>query len=62
MMMITDLLNLREDEAEALAQFVKRCGWSEWRQNAVSDDEAAAMRSAFAKLQKSLSEAGYSPR
>ena len=46
----------------ALAQFVKRVGWSEFRTNATDDDEAALIRSAVDVLQKSLAEAGYAPR
>ena len=53
---------LDEARALALAQFVKRCGWSEWRQNAVDDNEAAEMRAAFGELQKALAEAGFAPR
>lgn len=46
----------------ALAQFVKRVGWSEFRTNATDDDEAALIRSAVDVQQKSLAEAGYAPR
>ena len=49
-------------QALALAQFVKRVGWSEFRTNATDDDEAALIRSAVDVLQKSLAEAGYAPR
>ena len=55
-------LELTDEQAYALAQFVKRCGWSEWRQNAVDDAEAYRMREAFAQLAKALKEGGYSPR
>ena len=55
-------LELTDDQALALAQFVKRCGWKEWRENAVDDDEAAMMRQAFDQLSKSLRDGGYSPR
>ena len=55
-------LELTDAQAYALAQFVKRCGWSEWRQNAVDDDEAAMMREAFGQLGRALAEYGYSPR
>lgn len=51
-----------EADAMALAQFVKRCGWQEWRQNAVSDDEAYRMKAGFWQLQKGLAEAGFAPR
>ena len=36
-------LPLEPLQALALAQFVKRVGWSEIRQNAVDDDEAYAI-------------------
>ena len=55
-------LELTDDQALALAQFVKRCGWQEWRQNAVDDDEAAMMREAFGQLARALADVGYSPR
>jgi predicted transcriptional regulator len=55
-------LELTDTQAEALAQFVKRVGWQEWRQNAVDDNEASQMRGAFDQLQKALREAGFSPR
>ena len=53
---------LTEDQAEALAQFVKRVSWHDWRQNAVDDDEAYRMRFAFDQLQKALWRAGFCPR
>jgi hypothetical protein len=53
---------LTDDQAEALAQFVKRVSWYDWRQNAVDDDEAHKMRSAFDQLQKALWRAGFNPR
>ena len=40
-------MELEPAQALALAQFVKRVGWSEIRQNAVDDDEAYAMREAL---------------
>jgi hypothetical protein len=49
-------------QAEALAQFVKRIGWSEIRQNATGDDEADKMRDCLGVLQKALQEVGYAPR
>lgn len=52
-------MGLEAAQALALAQFVKRVGWSEIRQNAVSDDEAYTMRNA---LCKTLGESGYAPR
>jgi hypothetical protein len=55
-------LSLEAGQALALAQFVKRVGWSEIRQNATDDDEAYAMRDALGELAKSLQAAGYAPR
>lgn len=48
--------------ALALAQFVKRVGWSEIRQNAVDDDEAYEIRDALAGVEEALQRAGYAPR
>ena len=55
-------LHLGEAQALALAQFVKRVGWSEFRANAVDDDEAREIRAAVDALQKALAEAGFAPR
>jgi dissimilatory sulfite reductase (desulfoviridin) alpha/beta subunit len=59
---VTVSMALTDDQALALAQFVKRVGWSEFRANAVDDNEAATIRSAVDALQKALVEAGYAPR
>lgn len=58
----TLFLELDDNEAMALAQFVKRLTWSEVRACAVSDDETYLMKDAISKLQKALSEGGYAPR
>ena len=55
-------LPLEAGQALALAQFVKRVGWSEIRGNAVDDDEAYTMRDALGFLARALAEAGYAPR
>lgn len=54
--------DLPDAQALALAQLVKRLGWSEMRQNAVSDDEAYLMKDALRELQKALAAAGFAPR
>lgn len=54
--------NLDEDEAWALAQLVKRLGFSDCRTNATDMAEAHLMMEALAKLQRALDEAGISPR
>lgn len=55
-------MTLPDRQALALAQLVKRIGWTEMRQNAVDDDEAYEMRDALGVLAKALAEAGYAPR
>lgn len=55
-------VSLTEDEALALAQFVKRVGFSEMRQNATDDEEAYLIRAGIDALQKSLAAAGFAPR
>lgn len=60
--MVTIKLELSDLHAQALAQFVKRVGWQEFRQNAVDDTEADEIRYALDQLQKALSDSGYAPR
>ena len=55
-------VELTIEQAQALAQFVKRVGWSEIRQNAVDDDEAHEIQIALMLVQSSLAEVGYAPR
>lgn len=55
-------LNLPPLQAHALAQLVKRIGWTELHQNAQDDEEAYDMRNAVQELQNALEEAGYAPR
>lgn len=51
-----------EDELWALAQFVKRVGWSEFISNAVDKDEAYEIRAGVDALQRGLARVGYAPR
>ena len=53
---------LTYEEAMALAQFVKRVGWQEFRQNAVNEEEAYYIRDAIYKIQDALTEEGFAPR
>ena len=55
-------MELEPAQALALAQFVKRVGWAEIRQNAVDDDEAYVIRDALGFLAHALREVGYAPR
>jgi hypothetical protein len=49
-------------QAMALARFVKRIGWAEFRANAVDDDEARDVQAAVDAVQKALAEAGFAMR
>lgn len=53
---------LSPSETLALAQFLKRIGWSEIRSCAVDDAEAYEIRDALDGLRQSLAEAGFTPR
>jgi len=55
-------VELTEAEAQALAQYLKRYIWTDVRQSAVDDEEAYLMRDAFNNIQRSLADAGFSPR
>lgn len=59
---VTLELNINEQTAMALAQFVKRVGWQEFSQNAVNDDQAYLIGDGVAALQRALSQAGFAPR
>jgi len=58
----TITVELPLDQAEALAQFVKRIGWAEMRACAIDDKEAYEIRAALSALAKGLAEAGHAPR
>lgn len=53
---------LPDDQAVALAQFVKRVGWAEMRGCASSEHEAYLIRDAINALERRLADAGYAPR
>jgi hypothetical protein len=55
-------LDLPDEEAQALAQFVKRVTWSAMRECAVDDAECYQIRAAIDKLQRALADADYAPR
>jgi hypothetical protein len=60
--MVTLTVELNEELADALAQFVKRVGFSEMRSNAVDDAEAYLIRDAIDRVRMGLANAGFSPR
>lgn len=53
---------LTPEQALAFAQFAKRVGWSEFKANAIDDDEAYLMIDAANVLRESLARAGFAPR
>jgi hypothetical protein len=59
---VTLHLTLPASEAWALAEFVKRVGYSDFRPLAVDADEAHAMQDAAERLRTALADAGYAPR
>ena len=59
---VTFTVQIDDQLAQALAQFIKRVSWSEMRQNAVDDVEAYNMRDALDQVRSSLQGAGYDPR
>ena len=59
---ITLQVELPDELAWALAQFVKRLGYSDCRQLAVSDDEARQMIQAAEAVRAALASQGYAPR
>lgn len=59
---VTITAELTTAEAMALAQFLKRVGWREYRANSVDDAETYLMRDAGDKIRTALAEKGYAPR
>lgn len=59
---ITVTVELTDEQAQALAQYLKRYIWTDVRQSAASDEEAYSMRDAFNAMQYALTDAGYSPK
>ncbi|MBA1147406.1 hypothetical protein H0Z60_10095 [Ectothiorhodospiraceae bacterium WFHF3C12] len=59
---MTVFLQLPAEEAEALAQLVKRQTFDDYLDRAADEDEAYRMRGASFKLRRALAEAGFAPR
>jgi hypothetical protein len=55
-------VELNDDEAGQLAQFLKRAGLSDYRAKARNDAEANTMRDAAERVRVALADAGYDPR
>ena len=55
-------LELPAEQAWALAEFLKRAGYSDYRTLAASEQEAYAMRDAGDKIRAALTAQGCAPR
>ena len=55
-------VELSDELAWAFAEFLKRAGYSDYRQLAVDEQEAYAMRDAGEKVRAALAEKGIAPR
>lgn len=55
-------LSLTDDEAWALAAFLRRVGWRECQENSASPEEADRARFALEEVRVRLGEAGYIQR
>lgn len=53
---------MNDDQAQALAQFLKRIGFSDFKQLAVSMDEAYLMQEGALKVADALADNGFAPR
>lgn len=55
-------VQITEPDAEALAQFLKQAGFSDFRALAANDHEAYAMQAGAERVRKALADAGVKPR
>ncbi len=55
-------LTLPDEQAMALAEFLKRAGYSDYRALAVNEQQAYDMQAAGEQLRQALAERGYAPR
>ena len=55
-------VELSDEQAWALAQWLKRAGYSDWRALAASEQEARQMQDAARQLRQELTFQGYEPR
>lgn len=55
-------IELQDDQAEALAQFCKRIGFSDCRNLSANNDEAYTVQDVLTTLSKALAAVGYNPR
>ena len=55
-------VQLSDEQAWALAEFLKRMAFNQWRALAADDQEAQQMQDAGQHLRQALAEQGFAPR
>lgn len=60
--MVEIKIEMKTEEAEAIAQFFKRIGVDDFRKLAKDDNEAYTMQNAGVVISRALADAGFSPR
>jgi len=60
--LVTVHIELNAEQAWALAQLLKRIGWSECRTLAENEAQTRLMIAATERVRAALAEAGYAPR
>ncbi|AFY93117.1 DUF7706 family protein [Chamaesiphon minutus] len=55
-------IELTDEQAYALAQYLKRVQFDDFRRRAINEDDAYLMQNAASEVRKALSDAGYDPR
>ncbi|KAB0670596.1 hypothetical protein F6V30_07945 [Oryzomonas sagensis] len=60
--MVQFSVDMTEQEAWALAQFIKRSRWQQYRDNAVDEEDAYNMMDALSAVRDALAKIKFSPR
>ncbi len=55
-------IEVAENQVQAFAQFLKRAGWSHYRQLAIDDEEAYDMQTTAERLRHAIASSGFAPR
>jgi hypothetical protein len=55
-------IELTDEQAYALAQYLNRVQYDDFRRRAIDEDDAYIMQDAAAEVRKALADAGYDPR
>jgi hypothetical protein len=55
-------IELTDEQAHALAQYLKRIQFDDFRRWAIDENDAYVMQNAAAEVRKALADAGYDPR